>query len=80
MEDGLIIGFALGVFSVTLFSDLLGKRNATLVGLGILLLGLVITLVGSVDWIRFIGLLLWGLGGNAIFVVQFSLISDIVAR
>ena len=80
MEEGVLIGAALGVVLVTLFSDFLGRIRSIKLGIILLIMAVLITLLGSVDWVRFIGFLLWGIGAQKVFLITLTLISDIMSR
>ena len=62
MEEGIIIGSTAGVIWVTLFSDIWGRIKTVKLGIILGMLGVLTTLLGPIDWIRFLGLLLWGIG------------------
>ena len=80
MEEGLLLGAFLGNFSVTLFSDIWGRKITLLFGIFLAVVGAFITLIGPIYWIKFIGLMVWGFGAECNFLVCFTLVIDIVAR
>ena len=75
MMEALLLGAWVGLFLSLIISDYAGRKNTILSSMLMVVLGIILVLVFTNIYVRFIGLFLWGLGAEVSFTVSANYIT-----
>jgi MFS family permease len=80
MQEMILIGSSIGVIAVVLVSDAIGRKRTVFYSLVLAFLGVLITVIGPVPSVKYVGLVLWGSGADIAFAVAASYITEVVSE